>query len=626
MVNRHHAYRLLQCLTAAIRPLRVEELAEILAMDFDNTRDGLPQLKEDWRWKDRKEAVLSTCSSLIAVVKSGSHHVVQFSHFSVKEFLTSDRLAASRPEVSHFHILPGPAHTVIVKACLGILLRLDNGMSNVKAYSSALDGYAAVHWVDHARFENVSMHIVDGVRRLFDPAHPYFDAWHDQYDPDRQWYTFTGFGPKPRGSPLYYASFCGLRDLAAHLVAKYPTHVNAKLGQCLSPLVAALCNRHFDIAELLYQYGADVDIMGHSQWTPLHAALVDGYVDIAEWLLTHGADAMSPLDGHRTPLHYVATTGKIHSVQVLLRHRATMLVNARDLSHNTPLHLALWSHVSDKPTLDLLAHIADVKQQRGTPNIQFVQLLLEHGADVNAQNNDYSTPLHLATSPSGVGNPEIMKLLLEHGANVNAVDGTQSTPLHLASSRTFSQCLERVRVLIEHGADINAQDHVHWTSLHLASSLGKTKIMQILLENGADVNAKSWHHKTPLHLVMYLNSGAEAARLLIKHGADVNAQDTDHKTPLHLASSNGGEETVKLLIEEGADVNSHDKGCSTPLHLAVSASHGNIGVVRLLLSHGANGDERDDSGQTPFEIASSNGLSEVAKMLSDHVGPSIRDE
>jgi hypothetical protein len=93
--NQHHAYRLLQCLTVASRPLRVDELAEILALDFDKTKEGIPELKEDWRWIEQQKAVLSTCSSLIAVVDSGRHRVVQFSHFSVKEFLTSDRLAAS---------------------------------------------------------------------------------------------------------------------------------------------------------------------------------------------------------------------------------------------------------------------------------------------------------------------------------------------------------------------------------------------------------------------------------------------------------------------------------------------------------------------------------------------------
>ena len=389
MVNRHHAYRLLQCLTVAIRPLRVGELAEILALDFDNNRDGLPQLKEDWRWKDKREAVLSTCSSLITVVKIGCRRVVQFSHFSVKEFLTSDRLAASRPEVSPFHVLPEQAHVVIVKACLGILLRSDGG--DVKTASSALGEYAAKHWADHARFEKVSIHIEDGLRRLFDPGQPYFEAWHNLYDLDRPWYTFAGYGTKPLGSPLYYASFCGFRNLVAHLATQHPTHLNARLGQCLSPLVAALHNRHFDIAELLYQHGAVVDIEGDINRTPLHAALLDGFVDIVEWLLGHGANAMSPLDGHESkiPLHYAVTTGKFECVQVLLRHRAGMIVNVKNKDDHTALHLAL-----------------------AAGHLKIMRLLLQHGADIQARDLSHSTVLHLALRGQVSNTAQLLALLM----------------------------------------------------------------------------------------------------------------------------------------------------------------------------------------------------------------------
>jgi hypothetical protein len=109
--NRRYAYRLLQCLTVARRPLRVKVRAEVLALDFDGAaKEGIPELKEDWRWKDQQEAVMSTCSSLITVVDDGRYYrVVQLSHFSVKEFLTSDRLATSSSSVSHFHIRPTPS-------------------------------------------------------------------------------------------------------------------------------------------------------------------------------------------------------------------------------------------------------------------------------------------------------------------------------------------------------------------------------------------------------------------------------------------------------------------------------------------------------------------------------------
>ena len=72
--QKEDARRLLQCLTVAARPLRVEELAELLAFDFQTTSErGIPTLREDWRWNDEEQAVLSTCSSLTAIVRTGIH-------------------------------------------------------------------------------------------------------------------------------------------------------------------------------------------------------------------------------------------------------------------------------------------------------------------------------------------------------------------------------------------------------------------------------------------------------------------------------------------------------------------------------------------------------------------------
>ena len=74
----------------SIRPLRVEELAEILAI-LDE--EALPTFNTHWRPAYAEETIMSVCSSLIAIVDRGGHQVVQFSHFSVKEYLTSERLA-----------------------------------------------------------------------------------------------------------------------------------------------------------------------------------------------------------------------------------------------------------------------------------------------------------------------------------------------------------------------------------------------------------------------------------------------------------------------------------------------------------------------------------------------------
>ena len=118
------ARRLLHCLTAAVRPRRVEELAELLAFDFlVSSSGGIPKLNEDWRWDNQEDAVLSTCSGLITIVRNDGSSVVQFSHFSVKEYLTSPRLARSHGDVSWFYIDLDSAHKILAQACLGTLLR-----------------------------------------------------------------------------------------------------------------------------------------------------------------------------------------------------------------------------------------------------------------------------------------------------------------------------------------------------------------------------------------------------------------------------------------------------------------------------------------------------------------------
>ena len=125
--NWEDARRLLQCVTVASRPLRVEELADILAFDFD--AESIPKFREECRLQDPVDAVLSTCPTLLSLVTVESSRVVQFAHFSVKEYLTSSRFADKHDTISsHYHISMTPAHAVVAQACLGILLHLDEGL------------------------------------------------------------------------------------------------------------------------------------------------------------------------------------------------------------------------------------------------------------------------------------------------------------------------------------------------------------------------------------------------------------------------------------------------------------------------------------------------------------------
>ena len=86
-------------IAVASRPLRAEELADFLAFDF--SAGLIPKFREDWRLEDPVEAVLSTCSTLLSRIDVNGSQVIQFSHFSVKEFLTSLRFAEKSNTISH---------------------------------------------------------------------------------------------------------------------------------------------------------------------------------------------------------------------------------------------------------------------------------------------------------------------------------------------------------------------------------------------------------------------------------------------------------------------------------------------------------------------------------------------
>ena len=622
--NREHARRLLHCIAAAIRPLRVEELAEILAFDFDGAVGGIPKFRADWRSKDQEWAVLSTCSSLVTVVDAvdylgDKYRVVQFSHFSVKEFLISDRLASSAGDVSRYHILPGSAHIILVQACLGFLLHLDTSIDEETGEHSPLARYAAEHWVAHAQFEDVASYVKDGMYSLFDPDKHHFVAWARTFDID-------GYSP-PTSNPLYHAALCGFHDLVEHLVISHPQLINTVCGCFDSPLLAALSGNHIQVAEFLLRHGGNVDIQGEQGLTPLQMSLEPDIFDAADvnvvlFLLRHGANVNARGSNHSTPLHLATLFVYFDIVQLLLENGAD--VDSRDDKGRTPLHL-LRSYDDEE---------------------DITRLLLERGANVNAKDKDGATPLLMAAS---WGYASIAQILLEHGADPDAKNSDYQTALHLLLTGEWSYSensdpCSLARLLLKHGANVNVQDKDHMTPLHLAMTVEwyDKGMAQILLEHNAQPNAVNKAGKTPLHLALnpksfsrhglddsdILTSGL--VRLLLEHGADVNAQDEYNNTPLFLATYKGMHDLTRILLSRGAEPNVKDDEGETPLHLLSEGFYSNkddiLDLARLLLDHGADVNARDIYHATPLLFASEKNMDDIAQILLERgADPNVKN-
>jgi len=397
--NQKHAIRLLHCLTVAIRPLLVDELAEILAVDFDAAQQGgIPKLNPNWRWEDHHHAVLSTCSSLIMIVDKRGSQVVQFSHFSVKEFLTSSRLSMASGEVSAYRIDLENAHKILAQACLAVLLQTHDEIDGNTSEDHPLVIYAAEHWTTHAQFGEVSSRAQKGMEYLFNPDKPHFNLWLTLYDIDtdpheRATLYWFAEDSKDAATPLYYAAFCGFHSLVQHLIVKYPQDVNTDGGYYMRPVIAALAGEHFQTADLLRRNGADPHVQGRFKSIPMHSAASMGNLDVVQKLIEYDAD-----------------------------------VDAVDEDGWTPLY---WASMGD--------HFKDGSVLR---------LLLGHGADINAQDEEGRTPL---ISASNNGRLEIVRLLLKSGADVEVKDNMGKTALQVATEEGYD---EIAKLLREHGAKL----------------------------------------------------------------------------------------------------------------------------------------------------------------------------
>ena len=439
--KRDFACRLFQCLVVSKRPLRVEELAELFAIDPDV--DMIATFDARWRPESPEEFILSTCPTLVAVVDDWGRKIVQFSHFSVREYLTSDRIAISE-HVSRFHVLPRPAHVLLARACLSVLLQLDGRIVREEIQDFPLASYAATYWVDHAQFDDVASEIQHGMECLFDKDKPHFAAWLQVHDIDGRYMHLHLV-------PLYYAALCGFRHLAEHLVDAHPRDVDAQGGLRVTPLHAAVYKGYLGVATLLLERGADPNAERFDKETPLHTASRRGFIDIVRSLLYYGADSNHPNAFGITPLYDAVLAGHDEIIQLLL-----------DLPDSNS-----WT-------------VLPAASREGYKDV--VGLLLDRGADANNSDGDGWTVLHTASQE---GHVDIVRSLLDHGADANRSDSEGWIPLHTASQEGHYTV---VRMLLDHGAVADHPARDGWTPLQAASHESHDDIVRLLLDYGATPN------------------------------------------------------------------------------------------------------------------------------------------
>ncbi|XP_077170526.1 unconventional myosin-XVI isoform X2 [Paroedura picta] len=194
------------------------------------------------------------------------------------------------------------------------------------------------------------------------------------------------------------------------------------------------------------------------------------------------------------------------------------------------------------------------------------EILIERGANVNHQDEDLWTPLHVACA---CDNPDIVLLLLLAGANVLLQDVNGNIALDYAMEGTESSCI----------------------------------LLAYLEENGVELNSLC-QMKTQKSTAMLAD-----VRQLLSSGGTVNQKNDEGVTLLHIACANGYKDVASLILDHGAKVNVVDNQYWTPLHLA--AKFGQVNIVKLLLMHRANPSLLNCNDEKPSDVAASEFIKEM---------------
>ena len=293
---------------------------------------------------------------------------------------------------------------------------------------------------------------------------------------------------------------------------KNGANVNLLTNNKWSALMEAIVRKDKNVIQLLLDNGADANITTEYDNTGLMYLARDenDTSDIMELLLRYGARKDQQNDIGQPALFFAAEHGNINNVKTLLKHGANAKIVEADGSNvlmktifqNRPAEIVklLVKHVdiNQKNNEGATALCAAVAVQRH----DLVKLLIDNEANVN-QYCGTITPLILATD---AGNLEIVKYLVDHGADVNAVenDDHKWSALIMAAEKGH---LDIVKYLVEHGANIEYDavgDYdiktIYVTALSQAIRRNHIDIVKYLISKGASKNGMVWGATTSYNL------------------------------------------------------------------------------------------------------------------------------
>ncbi|XP_036387198.1 protein phosphatase 1 regulatory inhibitor subunit 16B [Megalops cyprinoides] len=269
-------------------------------------------------------------------------------------------------------------------------------------------------------------------------------------------------------------------------------------------LLEASARNDPDEVRYLLKNNVSPDLCNEDGLTALHQCCIDNYEDMVKILLNRGANVNAQDNELWTPLHAAATCGHAGLVKILISHGADLLAVNSD--GNMPYDLC-----EDDPTLDI---IETAMANRGITQ----EMINETRAAVERRMlGDIQT-------------------LIRDGEDVNLQDSQGATLLHIAAANGYVQAAE---LLLEGGARMEQRDNDGWQPLHAAACWGQVHVAELLVSHGASLNAKTFMDETPIDLCE--DEEFRTMLLDLKHKHDIIMKSQlKHKTSLCRRTSSAG--------------------------------------------------------------------------------------
>ena len=464
---------------------------------------------------------------------------------------------------------------------------------------------------------------------------------------------------------LHYAATGDSSHEVLEIIIGHGVDVNSTNNSNQTALMRASHKGNKHVINVLINAGANPHISDDEGDTLLHyAAYGDCSKEVLQAIIDHGADVNATNKNNKTALMIACEKCNEDAINVLLNARADPTIG--DIGRNTCLHVAVAQDCTKEVIGEIIDHGADVnainnsnitalliacqKRQEvlmgllltsgADPNIaddecdtllhsavyhnitsKTLQIIIEHGADVNATNKKHETALIISCYK---GNIDAMSLLLNAGAEHNKMDAEGHTWLHAAVCGNCRK--EALQAIISHGTDVNAMNKQKQTALALACENGNVDAIKLLLNARADPNIADVNGNTLLHNAVRNTISKETLQAIIDHGADINAVNNDGATALLLACNTEHRESVNVLMRAGADTSIVDVHGDTCLHKLLQRECDQE-TLQLLLDHGVPVNAINKNNQTAYMLACDQGnMDAMCALLNGGSDPNITCE